>query len=118
MAWATSWRARRRSARENVAPGAAGARRPPRMRVTREANLIVKSGEIGDQADRPARRTRATWKIVRARRFHVWGGEGSQALMIFSGECPSGRSRFGGRHPVRGVRERRFQLDVLGVGGR
>ena len=39
--------------------------------------------------------------------------------MIFSGRglLLAGR-RFGGRHLVRGVRERRFQLDVLGVGGR
>ena len=38
--------------------------------------------------------------------------------MIFSGRGLLAGRRFGGRHLVRGVRERRFQLDVLGVGGR
>ena len=50
------------------------------------------------------------------RRFQVWGGEGREGDSG-RGLLLAGR-RFGGRHLVRGVRERRFQLDVLGVGGR
>ena len=40
------------------------------------------------------------------------GRGGDDGLLLLAGR------RFGGRHLVRGVRERRFQLDVLGVGGR
>ena len=72
---------------------------------------------------------RADVSPARARRaLHSWSAEGFVGSkygegrggegMIFSGRGLLAGRRFGGRHLVRGVRERRFQLDVLGVGGR